>query len=336
MHEVLQQGFSGLNSYIINLFSEMPPGISRLLKLQPVVALISGLVNIFLIKKGFNYVPIIIVFIVFTSFYLTFRLYTFKEKSGVIAKVTDIAVMFFINNMILFILPFYFGSMTFPSRNIAFGFIIIGLAVISNWYYVFEKLVKRSIFGSSIYYALIFFCVLNFIFPIIFGMRNIWSLTLSGSIAAIIAILLFFPRDRRWKNWLKFASGILLSLVFLWFGRSFIPPAPLKLLYATACENIAEHSPVMPFEMNNMESSPEIFFYSAIFAPKGLSEKIDHKWYHNGRELFFVNLSEIRGGRMDGYRTWSKHTIVEGPGEYTIEVWTDGNQLLGEGSFVLK
>jgi hypothetical protein len=332
-------GYAGLYKYIIKIFTDMPSGISRLLKLQPVMALISGSVVILLLRKGFDHAPFAIVFFIFVLFYLTYRLYLPKNRSGILSKVTDVAVMFLINDMLLFVLPFYFESMTFLSRNMLFGFIIISLAIITNWYYLFERLVLKSVFVSSIYYALVFFCVLNFILPIIFGMRNIWSLSISGGISAIIAVLFVYPhlhKNKHWKEALKFISGIILSFCFLWFGRSCIPPAPLKLLYATACENIENQGPVMPYEMNYIENTPEIFFFSAIFAPKGLSERIDHVWYRNGKKILIINLSEIKGGRKDGYRTWSKHVVMEGPGKFTVQVWTSGRQLLGEKSFVLK
>jgi hypothetical protein len=246
--------------------------------------------------------------------------------------------MFSVNYMLLFILPFYLESMTFPSRNMIFSLVIIALAIVANWFYLFETIIFNSIFASSIYYAAIFFCVLNFIFPIIFGIRNIWSLALSGAIAAITAILFVYPTIRlkkKWRDLLKFVSGIVLSLALLWFGRSFIPPAPLKLIYALACESIEENTPVIVFNENSINIIKEAYFFSSIFAPNGLSEKIDHIWYFNGRRLLSISLSEIRGGRVEGFRTWSKHALLEGPGKYTVEVWTAGGQFLGSGSFAI-
>jgi hypothetical protein len=332
-------GYRGLFKFSISIFSDLPPGISRLLKLQPIMAFISGTIVILLLRRGFNHVPYVIVFIFFVLFCLTFRLYIPKDKTGLMKKVTDVAAIFLINDMLLFVLPFYFESMTFYSRNIIFGIIIVCLAVITNWYYLFERFILRNIFASSIYYALVFFCVLNFVFPIIFGMRNIWSLMVSGGIAAAVAMLFVYPyvhKNRHWKDALLYFAGLLLSLCFLWFGRSFIPPAPLQLLYATACESIDNQSPVMPYELNYIDNMQEIFFFSAIFAPKGLSERIDHIWYYNNIKILTVNLSEIKGGRKEGYRTWSTHAAKEGEGRYRVEIWTSGGQLLGVKSFILQ
>ncbi|MBN2402809.1 MAG: DUF2914 domain-containing protein [Spirochaetes bacterium] len=333
------EGAAGFYLYIKQVFSDIPPGISRLLKLQPLFAFTSGIIVILLLRRGYEHVPFVIICIILTFIYLAFRLYIQKKKSNLLKNISVITVMFSVNYMLLFIMPFYFDSITVPSRNMIFGMIIIALAVISNWYYLFDMLILKSFLTSSIYYALIFFCVLNFIFPIILGIRNIWSLAVSGCIAAITAIILVYPYMRikkNWSNFFKFLSGIALSLALLWFGRSFIPPAPLKLVYATACENIEDHRPLAPFAGNTIEGLDEIYFYTAIFAPRGLREQINHVWYHNGERMLSIPLSPIEGGRDRGYRTWSKRAIHEGKGEYTVEVWTVGGQFLGERSFVLR
>lgn len=317
----------------------MPIGISRLIKLQPISAMITASVLIFLLRRGFGHIPFVIVFVVFTIIYLTIKLYLIKNNQEIITKVSDIAVMFLINDMLLFILPFYFESMTFPSRNILFGLIIITLVIFANWYNAFKKIILTSLFFSSVYYAMIIFCVLNFIFPIIFGMRNIWSIAISAGISALTAILFVYPYFRlnsKGLDFFKFILSVVLTVVIIWTGRSSIPPAPLRLMDVTACLDVLDYNPLVPFETQNLENVKEVSFYSAIFAPAGLSEKINHVWYHNGNKLFSVDVSEIVGGRKEGFRTWSKHTILEGPGKYVIEVWTAGGQLLGVGGFTLR
>lgn len=331
-------GCAGLVPFLKKLFSDTPPGLSRMLKFQPVISLISGIFVIFLIRRGFEYVPFIIICVVLTFAYIASSIYIQNKNSNVFKKIANSAVMFSVNYMLLFILPFYFESMSIPSRNMLFGAVIIALAVISNWNYLFRRFVLGSVLASSVYYALVFFGVLNFIFPIIFGLRNIWSLAISGGIGAISAVLVMYPTIREKKNTknvFRFASGIVLSLALLWFGRSFIPPAPLKLKYAAACEGVVEHNPNFPFDLNYVNAVEEIYFYTAIYAPKGLSEGIDHVWYYNDEKLLTIQLREITGGRDEGYRTWSKHALLEGIGKYTVEVWTAGGQFLGEGSFTI-
>lgn len=333
------RGFSGILLYLRTIFTEMPPGLARLIKLQPLFALVMSLLCIFLLKRGFEYVPLAIVFALFAFFYITFRLYLSKSMKGVLTKLWDAALIFVLNNMLLFVLPFYFESMTFPSRNMLFAPVIVGLTVIVNWYYVYQRWIAKHPLRSSLFYALTFFCVLNFLLPILFGMRNIWSLLISGGIAAVAVILFVYPNIdlmRNRNNTLVFLLGICIFFAMLWTGRSFIPPSPLKLTGATACREIADFKPNDSFRSAKADAMQEVYFYTSIFAPRGLTEGIDHVWYHNGKKLFTVPLSEIRGGRKEGFGTWSRHVILEGPGRYSVEVWTAGGQLLGGGEFVLE
>jgi hypothetical protein len=331
-------GLRGFTRYLGAIFNIWPVGLQRIMKLQPVFSLATSLVVIFLFKKGFEYVPVAIVSVIFAFFYITFRLYLSKQKTGILASFWDTALIFILNNMLLFVLPFYFESMTFPSRNILFAPIIVGLAVIAGWFELYQRLVARHPLRGSLFYALTFFCVLNFLFPILLGMRNIWSLLIAGGIADIAVIIFVYPHIdmlKNKKNTVVFLLGIVLSFALLWFGRSLIPPSPLKLTGATACINIDSYRPEGPFNRAKADETSEVYFYSSIFAPRGLAEKIHHVWYHNGRRLLTIPLSEIKGGRKEGFGTWSRRLILEGQGRYTVEIWTDGGQLLGTGNFIL-
>ena len=316
----------------------MPPGLSRLMNLQPITALLTSLACIFLLRKGYEHAPIMIIFVFFAFFYLTFRL-RIQKRGGILPKMWDTALLFMINDMIIFVMPFYFESMTFPSRNMVFAPVLLFLAVLAHWYRLYQRVVLPYPMIGSIFYSLTFFCVLNFIFPVFLGMRNQWSLLLSGIIASISVIIFINPHIpvlRHRKNAVLSLIGIALFLAVLWFGRSAIPPAPLMLVNATACSGVTDLMPVNPFTAAGAGAFQEVYFFSSIYAPRGLREKIYHTWYHDGEGLFSVNLREIYGGRKQGFRTWSRHTILEGPGKYTVEVWTEGGQLVGSRNFYLR
>lgn len=310
------------------------------MKFQPIIALFTGLACIFLLRRGFEYIPFAVVSIIFVVFYILLRFYLLKKKvNSMITSLSDFAVTFSLSNILLFILPFYLESITIYSRNMAFGLLIIILTIIFNWYHIYNKYVLNRPLWGSIILAFAFFSIFNFIFPIIFGMRNIWSLLLSGAISGIVVFVLVYPHIpilKNTKNTLKIISGIALTLVALWFGRSLIPPAPLKLTKATACEAIEAFRPVNPFVKTKIDNDREVFFYSSIFAPMGLKEGIRHIWYHEGKRLLSIGVSEITGGRKEGFGTWSWHVLREGEGKYTVEVWTRGGQLLGKKDFYIE
>jgi hypothetical protein len=330
---------SGLIAYLRIIFESMPAGLHRLMKLQPVFALGTSLFCIFMLKRGFEYIPVVIVSLIFAFFCITSRLYLMKNPGKKILNVLwDTALLFLLNNMLLFVLPFYMESMTLPSRNMLFAPIIVGLTVISGWYSLYKRWIIKYPLWSSLFYALTFFCVLNFLFPILFGMRNKWSLLTSGVISSLAVLLFVYPHIdvlKNKKNTIIFLLGTVFLFAFLWLGRGIIPPAPLKLMRTTACLAIEDYRPRDSFAVIDGKAAQEIYFYTSIFAPRGLSEGIQHVWYHNNRKLFIVSLKEIHGGRANGFGTWSRHAVREGPGTYRIEVWTAGGQLLGTGGFVV-
>ena len=73
-----------------------------------------------------------------------------------------------------------------------------------------------------------------------------------------------------------------------------------------------------------------LYVYTAIRAPRGLSETITHAWHHNGEQMDVVELN-IDGGREQGYRAWShKQNFPADPtGDWRIDIMTSTGQRLG-------
>lgn len=333
-------GLMGLYAYAVHVFREMPPGLARIMRLQPVLAIAMSVVCIVFWRRGFEHIPVVVFLIILAIGCIALRLYLLRNRANrMLDTLANFAVLFALSNVLFFVLPFYLESITFPSLNILFGAVLLGIAVIVNWYDLYDRWVLQRPLAGSIFYALTIFCVLNFIFPVIFGMRNVWSLLLSGGLSGLFVILFAFPHmsvARSLANALKAFGGIALVLAAVWLGRSAIPPAPLRLTAATACGSIESYRPVAPARVITGSGAQEVFFYSSIFAPLGLSEGIVHVWYHEGKKLLEINVSEIRGGKREGFGTWSWHRPREGAGRYTIEVWTRGGQLLGRGGFIYR
>lgn len=332
-------GIAGCLHYLRKIIEENPIGLRRIVRFQPLFALATGILCVTLFRHGFEYIPIVIAFLIFALFTITSRVYFITDRKGIIIAIWDMAFMFVLNNLLLFAIPFYVESTTFPSRNMAFVAILIVIAAASGWYEIYDRFIAKHPLRSSVFYATTIFSVLNIILPVLFGIRNIWSLLLSMSISLLVMAAVIYPHialTKKPTNMAAFALGIIISFTLIWAGRSAIPPAPLKITRATACNSIEQFRPKDPFMIQRFEQNADIYFYTSIFAPRGLKEKIRHVWHHNGRRLFHVSLNEIHGGRKEGFGTWSCHTIREGPGTYTVDVWTAGGQLLGSGSFTLR
>ena len=77
--------------------------------------------------------------------------------------------------------------------------------------------------------------------------------------------------------------------------------------------------------------------YTAVHAPAGLHQAIEHVWRKNGQVIARVPLSPVQGGRAEGFRTWSRKSDLGTPlpGRYAVDVMTASGQLIGRLSFTV-
>ncbi|PKL39576.1 MAG: hypothetical protein CVV44_04965 [Spirochaetae bacterium HGW-Spirochaetae-1] len=332
-------GIRGMGQYLNRVFTDMPPGLIRIMKIQPIFALTSAALCILLFRRGFEYVPVVFVLVLVSFFFIILRVYRQWESAGVRGRMADALLLFILNDMLLFVVPFYLESMTIRSVNVLYIIILACLVLIINWYYIYDKWISKSPLRTSVLYALVFFSVLNVVLPVVFAMRSFWNVVISGIIALLFMFIFIYPHmhiHKNKKNSRLVTAGIVLVLAALTAGRSIIPPVPLRLMSTTAATGVADNNPLEPFRVLEYDSPREIYFFTSVFAPRGLRDDISHVWYRNEKKLFSVTLKDIRGGRRRGFRTWSRHLALEGAGVYTVEVWNGGGQFLGKGSFVLE
>ncbi len=74
-----------------------------------------------------------------------------------------------------------------------------------------------------------------------------------------------------------------------------------------------------------------LYALTAVVAPLGLVEKVSHRWYVDGAEVFASRHYAIAGGRKDGYRLWTSMALQRLPpaAEVRVDVVTQGGQLIG-------
>ena len=136
-------------------------------------------------------------------------------------------------------------------------------------------------------------------------------------------------------------TGLLsaLAVAFLWWVRAAFPPAPLQLAHATVARMVERLEPVDPVRG---EISAEVLrewggltAYTAVYAPAGLKQPIVHVWKMKGRPVTTIPLSPVRGGRTDGFRTYSRKSDFAGnvAGSWAVDVMTSSGQLIGRFRF---
>jgi len=308
-------------------------------------SLASGLLALFVFRRGLPNIAWIVGYLLLL--WLVFAVFT-QLRAPLLARgrhlvldAVDYTMQTLYHNLLLFVLPSYYASATLTAANAWFVLLLAAGALVTAvdpWY---RAVVHPRRWLNHALLALSMFAALNVALPLV-GLRPFWAL--EGSV--VFCALALTPALRRlggsWKGAairaVVFAGAAVVLLAPL---RAWIPPAPLHLARATLAWSVSGLEPVGPLESPisaaNLRSLGGIVAYTAIYAPAGLREPVFHVWKKDGRAVATVPLSPVRGGRAEGFRTYS-HKTDFGPspaGRWEVDVVTEHGQLVGRLRFVV-
>ncbi len=308
-----------------------------------VASLASGLLMLFVFRRGLPDVAWIVGYLLLL--WLIFAVFTQLraplEARGRrrVLSAADYTVQTLYHNLLLFVLPAYYASATLGSPNAWFLLAVAGGALVTAvdpWY---RLVVHPRPWLNHALLAFSMFAALNVALPLV-GVRPFWAL--EGS--AILSALALAPALRRssgsWKG-AGLRAGIVATLAVVLLGtfRAWVPPAPLHLARATLAREVSDLEPVglveSPVSAADLQAFGGLVAYTAIHAPVGLREAVAHVWKKDGVPVDRVPLSPVRGGRAEGFRTYSRKTDF-GPspaGRWQVDVVTAKGQLIGRLSF---
>jgi uncharacterized protein DUF5924 len=243
----------------------------------------------------------------------------------------------FYQQMLFFVLPIYYASATLSSRNIVFVLLVGLSATLSTLDVIYDRHLSVSRTLTAVFFAFNLFALINVMLPVLWSVSNTWTTRLSALLAAMGFLTLFYPLAKSKRRGM--AIGVLITVLLVavveW-GRAFIPPAPLRLASAEFGTGFQRDS--MRLESTVTEVSPgsavRLYGLTAIKAPLGLEEKVQHRWYQNGRLIWASPFYNMTGGREDGFRLWTACTFDSiTPGtELRLDLETEGGQLIGRAS----
>jgi uncharacterized membrane protein YvlD (DUF360 family) len=246
------------------------------------------------------------------------------------------------HNLFLFVLPAYFASATLASVNGPFvAAVALGALVtaVDPWYRVLVRpwrWIERGVFAFSI------FAALNVALPLV-GVRPIAALLTSAGLSGVALA----PALRRrgavtWRRAFALATGLAaVAITAVWLGRAAVPPAPMFLARAVVARDVSDLEPVEPvrgaLSAAALAAWGGVIAYTAVHAPAGLRQAIEHVWRRDGALIGRVPLSPVLGGRAEGFRTWSRRAEFSPPvaGRYTVDVLTESGQLIGRLRFTV-
>jgi len=298
-----------------------------------------GLLTIFCFRRGVEYFPWFIGYLLVLWMagvvFLEARQGLARRSPRLVSLVVDYLVQTMLHGVFLFLVPIYYASTTLASRNVVVLLLLLAgvlLTAVDPWY---RAIFRRCRWIEVALFWLGLFASLNVAFPLI-RIQASWALLLSG-ISSVGALA---PSIRRnlGTGWREAAAvtAVTASVVglLLWSVRSWIPPTPLHLTRGTFARAVSRLEPIGPVQeasVAEVSSWGGLSVFTAVVAPDGLRQPIDHIWWKDGVALRRIRLSPVRGGAQTGFRTHSRKLDL-GPnpaGLWEVDVVTSLGQLIG-------
>ena len=253
-----------------------------------------------------------------------------------IVTAADYLIQTLYHGILLFLLPAYWASTTLGSVNVVFLAVLVGLALLATFDPWYRALVLPYPASASLFFVVSIFGALNVALPLV-GLRPRDALVAS----AFLAVLALAPLIRRARDWSWARTlAVMTGLAFVGagaasVGRAWIPPAPLSLGRATMARAVDEGRPVGALghriSVTDLRTAGGLVAYTPIHAPAGLRQPVAHVWRLRGQVVDWVSLSPVRGGRREGFRTYSRKTGFPPDlvGPWSVDVVTESGQLIG-------
>lgn len=223
----------------------------------------------------------------------------------------------------------------------------------------FRKLYMRFSFQIAIYFLALYLFLIFFL-PIVFHQMGDMLFVASGVLAIVfVAILLYIlshispaiERKERTRS-ARSVALIWLTVTVLYF-TNLIPPLPLALKDAGVYHHISKLADgtyelvgesrgwlesFFPVPMTFHKTPGEnVYVYTAVFAPTGLSTPITYEWQHyenGGWKTKSTFRYSINGGRDGGYRAYSLSSNPKA-GSWRVNVLTPAGLVIGRVSFTV-
>jgi hypothetical protein len=312
-----------------------------------IASLALGFATLFVFRRGLPHVGWIVGYLLLL--WLVFAVLAearapLEERGrGLVVGAAEYTIQTLYHNLLLFVLPAYWASATLTSPNALFLAGVAAGAVLTAVDPAYRSLARDHRWIQHAFLAFSIFAALNVALPLV-GVRPGVSLLGSAALAGLALTPAF--RHRGVIGWARAqALAVVVAVAatgLVWVGRGLVPPAPLFLAAKQAARDVQDLVPVDPIAgsvpaATVAEWGGALAAYTAVHAPAGLREAIEHVWWKNGRLIARVPLSPVEGGRAQGFRTWSRKSDLGAPfhGEYAVDVRTTSGQLIGRLTFTV-
>jgi hypothetical protein len=302
-------------------------------------SLLGGVLTLFVFRRGLPRVAWLVGYLVLLWLLVAVitQVRQALEARGqrLVITAADYTIQTLYHGLLLFVLPAYYASTTLSSLNVLFLLGLAGLALLATFDPWYRSLVMPRPWLGYGFFVATSFASLNVALPLV-GAPPFEALILSAWLA-MLALTPAIHRGDQWPWMRALAVTVVAGIAAMGVAGAtcwLVPPAPLSLASATVARDVREAEPVDPLvgpvHVAELRAHGLVAF-SAIHAPGGLAQPIEHVWRLRGRVVDVVKLSPVYGGRRLGFRTFSRKSSFPGDpvGRWTVDVVTSSGQLIG-------
>jgi hypothetical protein len=205
---------------------------------------------------------------------------------------------------------------------------------------VFDNFIMERRLLASAMYGLAMFGVLNVMLPLVAGLDHLTGLVIAAAATPASVALLSFSIKQ-----VVSPQGALLTVTLtaallgaVWFGRIFVPPAPLAMTETSVGHGTVGSYECLPGSKHVMRAHQldQLRCGSLLREPGGIKEAVVHSWSFHGRELVRVTPERLK---CDGdgvvFRSFFPDGLLpkDPTGKWSCTTYTIGGQLVGVRKF---
>jgi hypothetical protein len=269
-----------------------------------------------------------------------------KEQETIARKGVRVATNYiikqFYQQMFFFLTPLYASSATWSlsSWNWWLAPLLLVCAVVSTMDLVFDHFIMERRWLASSMYGVAMFSLLNVLLPLVAGVDHQTGLVIAAAATPLSVALLSFSVKQVLAPQgaiLTVASTVgLLGLV--WYGRVFIPPAPLAMPEISVGHGTFGSYECMPGSKHEIRANQldGLRCGSLLREPGGLKEAVVHAWSFRGHEIARITPTRLRcDGEGVVFRSELPSSLVpkDPTGMWACTTYTLGGQLVGVRKF---
>jgi hypothetical protein len=202
--------------------------------------------------------------------------------------VTNYVIKQFYQQMFFFLTPLYASSATWSlsSLNWWMAPLLLVCAVVSTMDLVFDNFIMERRLLAAGMYGLAMFGVLNVLLPLVVGLDHLTGLIVAAAATpASVALLSFSIRQVMAPQGVLITIGMTAALLgSVWYGRKFIPPAPMAMPEAAVGHGTVGSYECLPGSKHVLREHQldGLRCGSLLREPGGLKEAVVHVWKHRG------------------------------------------------------